>query len=132
MTETISRNNKCLKTFFYKWKFPNYLFFHLIIWVCFPYVHLTGQIFILNKLFCLFILLWFLTIFLSILNFDGYYITRTDEGQPRPKYIFNKCGTNIYFFTLKRFGPSSSPKFKCNWLICNLCGITHGFYAHGY
>ena len=21
-----------------------------------------------------------------------------DEGQPRPKYIFNKCGTNIYFF----------------------------------
>ena len=21
----------------------------------------------------------------------------TDEGQPRPKYIFNKCGTNIYF-----------------------------------
>ena len=30
--------------------------------------------------------------------FDGYYIVRTDEGQPRPKYIFNKCGTNIYFF----------------------------------
>ena len=25
-----------------------------------------------------------------------------DEGQPRPKYIFNKCGTNIYFFTLQR------------------------------
>ena len=25
-------------------------------------------------------------------------ISRTDEGQPRPKYIFNKCGTNIYFF----------------------------------
>ena len=24
-------------------------------------------------------------------------ISRTDKGQPRPKYIFNKCGTNIYF-----------------------------------
>ena len=24
-------------------------------------------------------------------------ISRTDEGQPRQKYIFNKCGTNIYF-----------------------------------
>ena len=30
-------------------------------------------------------------------------ISRTDEGQPRPKYIFNKCETNIYFFTLQRF-----------------------------
>ena len=39
-------------------------------------------------------------------------ISRTDEGQPRPKYIFNKCGTNIYFFTLQRFGPSPSPNFK--------------------
>ena len=33
-------------------------------------------------------------------------ISRTDESEPRPKYIFNKCGTNIYFFTLQRFGPS--------------------------
>ena len=24
-----------------------------------------------------------------------YYIVRTDEGQPRPKYIFNKCGTTF-------------------------------------
>ena len=39
-------------------------------------------------------------------------ISRTDEGQPRPKYIFNKCGTNIYFFTLQRFGPSPSPNLK--------------------
>ncbi len=39
-------------------------------------------------------------------------ISRTDEGQPRLKYIFNKCGTNIYFFTLQRFGPSPSPNFK--------------------
>jgi len=36
----------------------------------------------------------------------------TNEGQPRPKYIFNKCGTNIYFFTLQRFGPSPSLNFK--------------------
>ena len=39
-------------------------------------------------------------------------ISRTEEGQPRPNYIFNKCGTNIYFFTLQRFGPSPSPNFK--------------------
>ena len=25
-------------------------------------------------------------------------IVRTDEGQPRPKYVLNKCETNIYFF----------------------------------
>ena len=43
-------------------------------------------------------------------------ISRTDEGQPRPKYIFNKCGTNIYFFTLQRFGPTYSPNFKCTVL----------------
>ena len=30
-------------------------------------------------------------------DFDDYYIVRTDEGQPRPKYIFNKRGTDIYF-----------------------------------
>ena len=49
--------------------------------------------------------------------------SRTDESKPRPKYIFNKCGTNIYFFTLQRFGPSTSPNFKSlnnyqeNWPI---------------
>ena len=99
---------------FLKWIFANYLFFHLIIWVRFLYVHLTAQIFILNNLFCLFMFLWFLTnIFLYFfIDFDGYYIVGTDEGQPGPKYIFNKCGTNIYFFTLQRFGPSPSPNFK--------------------
>ena len=44
-------------------------------------------------------------------------ISRTDEGQPRPKYIFNKCGTNIYFFTLQRFGPSPSLNFKYCYII---------------
>ena len=39
-------------------------------------------------------------------------ISRTDEGQPRPKYIFNKCETNIYFFTLHRFAPSPSLNFR--------------------
>ena len=28
-------------------------------------------------------------------------ISRTDEGQPRPKYISNKCGTNIYILLYK-------------------------------
>jgi len=59
-----------LKHFFLNWIFANCLFFHLIIWVRFSYVHLPAQIFILNNLFCLFIFLWyftFFTFFLSIL-----------------------------------------------------------------
>ena len=47
-----------------------------------------------------------------VFNLCEETISRTDEGQPRPKYIFNKCGTNIYIFTLQRFGPSPSPNFK--------------------
>ena len=46
-----------------------------------------------------------------VFNLCEETISRTDEGQPRPKYIFNKCGINIYFFTLQRFGPSPSPSF---------------------
>ena len=48
----------------------------------------------------------------TVFNLCEETISRTDEGQPRPKYIFNKCGTNIYFFTLQRFGASPSPNFK--------------------
>ena len=48
-----------------------------------------------------------------------FVTVRTDEGQPRLKYIFNKCGTNIYFFTLQRFGPSPSPNSKSD-LCCNV------------
>jgi len=47
-----------------------------------------------------------------VFNLCEETISRTDEGQPRPKYIFNKCETNIYFFTLQRFGPSTSLNFK--------------------
>ena len=47
-----------------------------------------------------------------VFNLSEETISRTDEGQPRPKYIFNKCGTNIYFFTIQRFGPSRTPNFK--------------------
>ena len=32
-------------------------------------------------------------------NFMTETLSRTDEGQPRLKYIFNKCGTNIYFIS---------------------------------
>ena len=55
----------------------------------------------------------------SIVNHHTVQCTmsRTDEGQPRPKYIFNKCGTNIYFFTLQRFGPSPSLNFKSMYII---------------
>ena len=66
----------------------------------------------------MFIFLCFLTIFfIFFIDFDGYYIARTEKGKPRPKYIFNKCGTNIYiFFSLQKFGPSPSPNFKYIWI----------------
>ena len=60
VTETISRNPNCLKTFFLKVNICKLSFFHLIIWVRFPCVHLKDKIFILNNLFCLFVFLWFL------------------------------------------------------------------------
>ena len=47
-----------------------------------------------------------------------FNLMRTEEGQLRPKYIFNKCGTSIYFFTLQRFGPSPSPNFKTLFFYC--------------
>ena len=46
------------------------------------------------------------------LTFVTETISRTDKGQPRSKYIFNTCRTNIYFFTLQSFVPSPSPIFK--------------------
>jgi len=95
--------------------------------IAYYYVHFTVQIFILNNLFCLFIFLWFFTFF--FIDFDGYYIVRTDEGQPRQKYIFNKCGTNIYFFTLQRFGPSPSPNFKSHIIIGSIISF-HAILFH--
>ena len=53
-----------------------------------------------------------LIIYLFVFDLCEETISRTDKGQPRPKYIFNKCGTNFYFFTLQRFGQSPSPNFK--------------------
>ena len=52
-----------------------------------------------------------------VFNLCKETVSRTDEGQPRPKYIFNKCGTKIYFFTLQRFGPSPSPNLKCKIIV---------------
>ena len=57
---------------------------------------------------------------LLFLIFVTETISRTDEGQPRPKYIFNKCGTNIYFFTIQRFGPSPSPNLMIMMLIMSM------------
>ena len=47
-----------------------------------------------------------------VLIFVTETISRTDEGQPKMKYIFIKCGTSIYFFYSTEFGPSPSPNFK--------------------
>ena len=46
------------------------------------------------------------------LTFVTETISRTDVCQPRPKYIFNKCGTNNYFIFLCRgFVRHHSPNF---------------------
>ena len=60
-----------------------------------------------------------------VFNLCEETISRTDEGQPRPKYIFNKCGTIIYCFTLQRFGPSPSPNFK---LSIDMYGVKFAMY----
>ena len=52
--------------------------------------------------------LLFITLF--IIDFDGYYTVRTDEGQPRPKYIIVEL--TFIFFTLQRFGPLPLPNLK--------------------
>jgi len=87
------------------------IFFNIMIWVRFPFS--IWLYLFLKNLFCLFIISWFKTI---TIWFAGYHILRTDKGQPRPKYIFNKCGTNIYFINSMRFGSSLTPNFK---LICS-------------
>ena len=38
-------------------------------------------------------------------------------SRPRPKYIFNEWGTNIYYFSLQRFGPSPSPNLNLFYCI---------------
>ena len=47
----------------------------------------------------------FLSILMVIISLE---LTRVNPD----RNIFNKCGTNIYFFTLQRFGPSPSLNFK--------------------
>ena len=51
---------------------------------------------------------------LFFINFDGYYIVRTDQGKPRTKYIFNKCGTNIYFLLYRGLVHHHHRVFKSN------------------
>ena len=48
-----------------------------------------------------------------IIDFEGYFIVRTDEGQPRPKYIFNNSinveltstfySTEVWSITISKF-----------------------------
>ena len=82
MTEIFSRNNNFLKTFFKKGIFANYLF--SISW--FPFGLFAGPF--KKKFKQSFLFVYFLVVF--NIDFDGYFILRTDEGQPRLKYIFNK------------------------------------------
>ena len=66
-----------------------------MIWVRFPFVHLIVHFFKLNFFLCLFSCGFFKHFLLSILM--AIISLETDEGQLRPKYIFNKCRINIYF-----------------------------------
>ena len=92
LTETISRNNNCLKTC-YKSEYLQIIFFPSHNLSSFPLCPFDSPIFfLLHILFCLFIFLWFLTFFVLFL------IVIISLELTRAKYIFNKCGTNIYFF----------------------------------
>ena len=93
----------------------NLSFFHLTIWVRFPYDHLKTQIFILNNLFCLFIFLWFFTnFFLSILMvIISLELTRVNPD--RNIFSINVKLTSA-LYTLQKFGLSPSPNFKA-WII---------------
>jgi len=51
-------------------------------------------------------------IFLIMLVFYKYYFFFNLKLDTLISNTFNKCGTNIYFFTLQRFGPSPSLNFK--------------------
>ena len=46
------------------------------------------------------------------IDFDGYYIVTTDEGQPDRNIFLINVELKSTFFNLQRFGPSPSPNFK--------------------
>ena len=73
---------------------------------------MTAQIFILNNFFVCLYSCDFYIFFIFLIDFDGYYIVRTDEGQPRPKYIFFKCGTPFIFKSMTVRFEASAPNFK--------------------
>ena len=73
-------------------------FLHFIIWVRFPF-------FIWQSISLFFFHFSFFNI-----DFDGYYIVRTAEGQPpSPKLIF-EWNQQLFFYSL-RFGASSTKNF---------------------
>ena len=90
-------------------------FFHIMIWVHFPFVHFTAHFkILLNNLFCWFIFLWFLTSILMVII--SLELTRVNLD----RNVFSiKYGTTIYFFLLHRCSPSQSPNFKSIWKYLN-------------
>ena len=83
----------------------------VIIWVRFPYVHLTIQIFILNNLFCLFIFNCDFYIFLKSILMVIISLELTRVNPDRNIFLINvELASTL--FTLQRFGPSPSPNFK--------------------
>ena len=102
-----NKNNH--KTFFTKSEYFQNIFFPSHDLSSFPFCPFYSPFkFFLNNLFCSFIFLWFLIS--SLMVIISLELTRVNLDQN----IFSiKCGTKskIYFFTVQRVGPSSSPKF---------------------
>ncbi len=73
--------------------------YYLIIWVRFPYVHLTAQIFILNNLFCLFIFLWFFTFFI----FFFFFMLKLDEPLLFWKYFLTSLFPTVEIWVLNDY-----------------------------
>ena len=96
VTETISRNNNCLKHFFLKWIFANYLFS----------ISKSGFVSLMS--------IWQPKFLFWIIFFVSLELTRVNSD--RNIFSMNVELTST-FFTLRRFGPSPSPNLK--YKLCN-------------
>ena len=55
-------------------------------------------------------------------------ILRTNEGQPRPKYIYNKCGTNIDFFYSTKIWSITITKLYIFFSLINIIFFNNNMF----
>ena len=101
-------------------------FFHLMIWVHFPFVHFIAHFkILLNNLFCWFIFLWFLTSILMVII--SLELTRVNLD----RNVFSiKCGTTIYFFFFTEVWSITITKFQINLKVFKISNQTGQIRTH--